>query len=473
MHGGHGPMGLLLTTEPRVARFTSNARDMLHQWRVPARAVLHYDAATTELLLVDTQIPDDTDFDYPTMEDLYSLTDARVRRVQIVNYRSIKESAVDLRPFTVFAGANGAGKSNVVDVFRFVSEALSLGLYSALERRGGIQAVRHKVPSGGGRQRTVDLTFSLDFPGGISAEYQFRLISGARGSYRVGDERIEVWTPNGWQCGLVHYRKGEPWKKPLLITQESLERSDDWAGYLVPRGVRVGPEALALPFFGSFPPFEAVFRALREMRVYSIVPDLLREPQDPDEGFVLHVDGRNATSVWQELQPRDKTELVQLLGHAVPGIEDVRTIRYGRKRGFEFLQAAGGSKRISFEGHQMSDGTLRLFGILLALLQRRNASLVAVEEPETSLHVAALEAVVDMMRDRVGPGEIVLTTHSPDLIDFVEPEELRLVRRERGNTVVSPIAEHSKRMVREELFSLGELHRISGLRASDESPTID
>lgn len=411
--------------------------------------------------------------DYPSFDQLYDLKDARVRRVQIVNYRSIRKSSVELRPFTVFAGANGAGKSNVVDVFRFVSEALSLGLYAALERRGGIQAVRHKVPSGGGRQRTVDLTFSLDFPGGTSAEYQFRLISGARGSYRVGDERMELWTPNGFQFGLVHYRKGEVAKKPLLITQESVEKGQEYADYFVPRAVLVGAESLALPFFGSFPGFEAIFRALREMRVYSIVPDLLREPQDPDEGLVLHVDGRNATSVWQELQPKDKVELVQLLGYAVPGIEDVRTIRYGRKRGFEFLQAAVGSKRISFEGHQMSDGTLRLFGILLALLQPRNASLVAIEEPETSLHVAALEAVVEMMRDRVGPGEIVLTTHSPDLIDFVAPEELRLVRREKGNTVVSPVADHSTRMVREELFTLGELHRVSGLRASDEPTTID
>src|SRR4051794_6426752 len=113
--------------------------------------------------------------DYPELEQLWELDDGRIHRIEIVNYRSIGETTFDVLPFTVLAGANGAGKSNVVDAFRFVSEALTLGLYAALERRAGIQAVRHKVPSRGGRQRTVELKFLLEFPGGISAEYGFRL----------------------------------------------------------------------------------------------------------------------------------------------------------------------------------------------------------------------------------------------------------------------------------------------------------
>jgi predicted ATPase len=410
------------------------------------------------------------EIDYPSLDDLFDLKEGRVRRVDIINYRSIRGTSLDLDPFTVLAGGNGAGKSNVVDVFRFMSEAISLGLYAALERRGGIQAVRHKVPSGGGRQRTVDLTFHLNFPGGISAEYQFRLISGPRGTYRVGDERIELWTPSGHQFALMHYRNGELHRKPVLITPEILERGSEYGEYFLPRlPDRVSRDTLMLPVAAAFPPFRPVAQTLRQMRAYSLIPDLLREPQDPDEGYVLHADGRNASSVWQELGALEKREFIALLDHAVPGIEDVRTIRYGRKRGFEFLQAAGKGKRMGFEAHQMSDGTLRLFGIILALLQHQASSVIAIEEPETSLHVGALEALIELMRGRVGPGEIVVTTHSPDLIDFIAPSELRLVRRQDGNTVVAPVSEHSVRMVREELFSLGELHRAGGLRAEGDS----
>ncbi len=287
--------------------------------------------------------------DYPSLNDLWQLESdsslGRVSSVQIVNYRSIKATTLSLQPFTVLVGANGAGKSNVVDVFRFVSEALSLGLYPALERRGGIQAVRHKVPSGGGRQRTVEIKMALDFSGGTSADYQFRIISGPRGTYRVGEERIELWTPNGHQFGLVHLKNGENRRKPLLVTAEAYERGESWGDILGPRFGQFGKEALALPFVAGVPGFANVFQTLRQMRSYAIVPDLLREPQDPDEGVVLHADGRNASSVWQELEGPDKKELVAMLGHAVPGIADIKTLRYGRKRGFEFLQAVEGSKR--------------------------------------------------------------------------------------------------------------------------------
>jgi type I restriction enzyme M protein len=116
----------------------------------------------------------------------------------------------------------------------------------------------------------------------------------------------------------------------------------------------------------------------------------------------------------------------------------------------------------------MSDGTLRLFGLLLALLQPARATLIAVEEPEVSIHVAALEALVGVMRSESSSGQIVLTTHSADLLDFVDVAELRLVRSEDGKTVVSGLAEYSKKAIRDELFSLGELHRIGGIRAKNE-----
>ncbi|MFL5834883.1 MAG: AAA family ATPase [Solirubrobacterales bacterium] len=406
--------------------------------------------------------------EYPRQEELFALdAPAFLKKVSITNYRSIGEATLDLGRFTVLAGANGAGKSNVVDVFRFVAEALSLGLYAALERRAGIQAVRHRVPSRGGRQRTVRLAFELDLPRGMSADYSFTLISGARGAYRVGEEVLEMWSGGGDLFGKLKMRNGELQEKPLLLVSEPSVDQENLAEFFLPASLKVGRESLALPVVGTTPGFRPVLLALREMRAYSIVPDLLREPQDSDEGRVLHVDGRNATSVWRDLSPKDRGELIDLLGHAVPGIDDVRTQRYGRKRGFEFRQSSGAG-RIMFEGHQMSDGTIRLFGILLALLQPRSSSVIAIEEPEASLHIAALEALVAVMRERVDSGQVLLTTHSPELIDFVSPDELRLVRREDGNTIVAPVAEHSKQAVLDDLFTLGELHRAGGLRATDE-----
>jgi predicted ATP-binding protein involved in virulence len=73
-----------------------------------------------------------------------------------------------------------------------------------------------------------------------------------------------------------------------------------------------------------------------------------------------------------------------------------------------------------------------------------------------------------MMRERVAVGQVILTTHSPELIDFVAAEEVRLVHFEDGHSVVSPLAQHTKQVVHDELFTLGELHRAGGLRAENE-----
>ena len=83
----------------------------------------------------------------------------------------------------------------------------------------------------------------------------------------------------------------------------------------------------------------------------------------------------------------------------------------------------------------MSDGTLRLFGILLSLLQPARATSIAIEEPEVSIHVAALEALVSVVRSESKTGQVVLTTHSADLLDFVDASEVRLVHAEAGKTI--------------------------------------
>lgn len=405
----------------------------------------------------------------PTLQELSSLgSEAVVSQVEITNYRSIEQATLRLGNVTVLVGGNGVGKSNVVDVFRFVAESLTLGLYTAIERRGGIQAVRHRVP-GGRRGRTVRVLVTLTLPNGFGASYGFSIESEAGGSYRVAEEECRLWTAGGRCCAAFHVQNGELVDRPFIAVRDHAIEPAEMAEIFI-RPVAPGTELLALPLLGVMPGTRAVLESLRTLRAYAVVPDQLREPQDPDEGRVLSSDGRNATSVWRSLTPHRRRELIDLLGHAVPGVEEVRSIRYGKKRGLEFTQRTG-EGGIRFEGHQMSDGTLRLFGILLALLQPARATLIAVEEPEVSIHVAALEALVGVVRAESATGQVLLTTHSADLLDFVDVDELRLVRTVNGKTVVADTAEHSKKAIKTDLFSLGELHRAGALRASDENIT--
>lgn len=408
----------------------------------------------------------------PEYSDVYRLgrEGASIRSARIKNFRSIRDAEVQLSPLTVLVGANGAGKSNVVDVFRFVSESLSLGLRAGLERRGGLQAVRHRSVMG--RPRNVRIELEIAFPNGYMGEYGLQVSAQAAGAYTVAYEAARLISPPGFVFGEFEVANGELKTHPKVLVRD--ERGTMNFGEMVPPVTQgtgaFNPALLAFPLLGVIPGLGGLLDFLQDLRSYSIVPDRLREPQDPDEGHSLHADGRNATSVLRYLEPNDRAELIEMLAHAVPGIEDVRTVSHGNKLTLEFTQRTPRGRN-RFEAHQMSDGTLRLLGILLALYQPKLSQFIAIEEPEATVHVAALEAMVEVFRLRAQHAQILLTTHSADILDFVDIDDVQLVRAEQGHSTVGGVAAHSKEVVRDELFTPGELLRTGALRARDQDVT--
>ena len=129
-------------------------------------------------------------------------------------------------------------------------------------------------------------------------------------------------------------------------------------------------------------------------------------------------------------------------------------------------------KRETFWNQNLSDGTLRAMAILFILGQAslsndQKPSLIGIEEPELTLHPAATSVLLDAMREASQNTQILVTTHSPDLLDNVDLEngnELVLAVDARdGETIIAPIDSASREIVKENLFSLGDLLRMRQL----------
>jgi predicted ATPase len=375
----------------------------------------------------------------------------RVSGIGGENFRSFRH--VTLRPgsFTAIVGANAAGKSSVIDLFRFISESLRLSLYTALERRGGLRAVRHSAPT---RPRNFSVWIELEYTQSFRARYSFRIRSGAKGSYSVAEEECSL-SHEGETVARLVLREGK-----IVQNQSSVVRANEVSK------ARLESTALALPLYAVFE-LSPVLRTLRDLRLYSIVPDKLRELQDPDEGRELLADGSNAASVLRHLEPSDRSELVEMLGHVVPGIEDVRVVGHGNKLTLEFKQRAGDGRN-TFEALQMSDGTLRLLGLLLALYQRDTPGFLAIEEPEATIHVAALQALVDIFKARADRTQIVITTHSADILDSIDPEAIYLVSAQDGYSSLGQLSPANRQVVQEALFLPGELLRSGALESEGQ-----
>ena len=130
----------------------------------------------------------------------------------------------------------------------------------------------------------------------------------------------------------------------------------------------------------------------------------------------------------------------------------------------EFKQQAKAKKgKRWFDAAQQSDGTLRVAGLLTALLQTPYLPVVGIEEPELTVHPGALPMLYDYLRQADEVSQIMVTTHSPIILDVVDLENdtILVVNRIDGKTDVRKVTDAQLLPVRKSLLRLGDLF-ISG-----------
>jgi predicted ATPase len=372
-------------------------------------------------------------------------------RVMIENYRSIAACDVRLGPLTFLVGPNGAGKSNFLDALRLIADALRTSLDHALRDRGGVKEVRRRSA---GHPTHLGIGLDLLLPGELIGSYRFRIGALKHGGYEVQTEECKL--------GTAYY----------LVK----------AGKLISSSVVVAPPAapdrLYLVNAAGLPEFRPVFDALSRMGFYSLNPERMRDLQPPDPGEILARDGSNLASVLDRLAREHgdiKETVVEYLSKVVPGIEGVGAKTIGPKETLEFAQRVeGADKPWKFLAASMSDGTLRALGILVALLQsseRVGVPLVGIEEPEVALHPAAAGILRDCLRDASERTQVVVTSHSPDLLDDrdIEPDSLLAVVAEAGTTKIGPLDQAGRTILRDHLYTAGELLRLNQLLPDPEA----
>jgi len=233
-----------------------------------------------------------------------------------------------------------------------------------------------------------------------------------------------------------------------------------------------------LPLLTGIEDFARVFDALTSIQVYAISPATIREPQNPDAGDRLEADAHNLASVLADMKSRRKKtylRLMEYLTQAVPGNPHVNPKRQGNKLGLELVQQVAEHKTLSFDSYEMSDGTLRLLAILTAIYQRSSPLAIAIEEPEATIHPGALGVLLDAFRANQERTQILISTHSTDILDRkdIRHHSIRLVRWQNGVTTVSEISHASRESVEEGLMTVGELLRANALRADSTTPASE
>lgn len=404
-----------------------------------------------------------------------------IKKLVVSNYRSLGESVeIPLGQLTALVGINAAGKSAILDVLRFVSECVRDGVAPALIKRNGLGAIRRRCET---PNIPITIRTEMSFDTG-EAVWEFSLKEDESGDYYVSHEKC-TWEPNYEalrQITLEECRQrakapdglDDPRLQTAISTLEAGELSalykvyphcefDAANGEYTVDGTkqreRLDQTNLLLPDLRKSE-FQRVVEVLGSIACYTVFPDQLRPPQKPDAvRRPMDEHGTNWASALRRLKKEGAgQELIAALGRIVGDITDYRVTPVG---GYLVTEFRHGKQWLDASAE--SDGTLRIAGLLTALLQDPPLSVLGVEEPELTVHPGALPVLFDFLREASQRSQIVLSTHSPDLLDLLDIEQILVVSREE-TTFVAKVASEQRTAVRQHLLSTSDLLRAEGLR---------
>lgn len=402
-----------------------------------------------------------------------------IRYLEIDNYKSLKNVSFAPSEFGVIVGPNAAGKSNLADAIDFLSEVYRHGLELAVARRGGYENIARRKQ----RRSKSAISFKLIVDFGVSgrpsirartpakkytvrAHHHFALRASGeslRAPFKVVHEllSLQLSQDDGLSHLLTVERLGDAPEIAQTgeqglgdLTQASEEvRKDVLGSYALEifgRGeVHAEPtELLATELRGFLRPLRELHYALENVRVFQLSPSSTREFGVPTPGAEMARAGANlpaAVDLLQRKYPRDWEQVLAAMTMVVPGLERI-DVGYSRSRTLELLFQERGFGRPWTSG-EVSDGTIQALALMVAIHDPR-ATAVVLEEPENSIHPWVIRHVIDACLEASKIRQILITTHSPVVLNHVRPESIWLMWRRRGMSRMAMLVDREPDLIR-------------------------
>jgi len=343
-----------------------------------------------------------------------------IREVHVTGYRSVRELRLKLRQINVLIGPNASGKSNLYNSVFLLAKAAAGGFARVIADEGGMSSV---VWAGERKGRSITTRFEPVRMGlGVKTDtFNYDLVCGlpkpSRSAFdldpEVKEERVWMESPRGMKVTFFERNPERAW---ILDRDEKLS---DYSGELQPtesvlsqlREPHLYPELSALRAEMSQWRFYHHFRTDHESP--------LRHPQVGVRTPVLSHDGRDLAAALQTIVEVGREEdLRESIRQAFPGA--ALEIEHNSDSGmFAVLLRMPGLKR-TLHARELSDGTLRYLCLMAALLSPRPPALLALNEPETSLHPDLLEPLARQMVNASKNSQLWVVTHSQRLAELVE-----------------------------------------------------
>lgn len=404
----------------------------------------------------------------------------RLTSISLANYRSLQSVSIRPHDLSLLVGANASGKSNFADSFAFLADVYRDGLEIAVQRAGGYEGIafrrmrRTKLPISIRTEVEID---NVRLPARIvrdpkelphlRIEHRFAikaLTEQVTADYVIASEEITVYSgSDNLFLPILEIRRIADRIKVEFIDQE-LETL-----FVENRNLRQGAPTRLLALYWYFSglsdlesiedpefrlpstdlmitqlsaftsAFRSFSRAMSAIQVHQINVSAARTHVAPSPNAELSRNGLNLPATINYLKrhhPDAWDNIIALMQRVLPNLSNIE-VRNAPDRMLGLVFFEEGFRR-PWGVNEVSDGTVQMLAMLVAILDPRT-TLDIIEEPENSVHPWLIRVFLDACREAAKSKQILLTSHSPVLIDEMPPENVFVIWRRAGSSHILPL----------------------------------
>ena len=336
----------------------------------------------------------------------------KLETLTIQNFKSIREQKLQLNMLNVFIGSNGSGKSNLIEVFRFLREIVNQNLAGYTAKKGGADALLHF-----GRRTSPTMQLRLQFGEGDTSNAYSVTLSGTDSDELSIDSDVAYY----------HEKKKYPVPYDHGITSHARESRLKLDTHISARQIARDLESYRVYHFHDTSDHAAV-----------------KLTADVDDNRVLRPEAENLAPFLYWLQEKEPQHMANIRGairQIAPFFDDFRLAPLRLNESKIRLEWQEKGSDTYFNASALSDGTLRFICLATLLLQPTLPPLVLLDEPELGLHPAAITLLAALLTSAAERTQVIVATQSVTLVNQLSPEQVWTVDRADGQSVFAHLDE--------------------------------
>ena len=390
----------------------------------------------------------------------------KLEKLTIKNFKSLADVTIEPSDLTVIIGPNGSGKTNLANAFAFLKEVYANGLETAVQRSGGFENIASVSGEGVKNIISFKVSFILTFSeflnlidrkdffdldkalresiisSGVVITHYFSIASddeSRKNDFTAHEEVIKILVNEENELMTVERSNSKKNQSASSLSKKTVLEFKKISGlhfFRVPLQQLLITAHPALGFF-----LRDLISFTSNWNIYQLLPNTAKAPGVPTPNPTLSFYGNNLPVLVDHMvrkEPEVWQSILDTMRRVVPTLTDIKTgYLYNKTVGLFFYEE--GFDR-PWNAEEVSDGTILTLAMLCSVNDPRT-TLVFIEEPENSLHPWILRELLQNFKGVAEKKDIMVTTHSPTLIDMVAPNDIWCISKADRKTQLNRLTD--------------------------------